>query len=245
MKQLEGKVAFVTGAARGQGAIEAALLAAEGARVILADVRDDEGRATAQAIPGAHYVHLDVSSEQGWRTALDTAVGPSGRLDILVNNAGILHISTLEETSLEDFQKVLSINLAGVFLGMKQALPHMKQNGGSIVNIASIAGLTGRRTLAAYGASKWGIRGLTKTAALEFAPYRIRVNAVLPGLIDTPMIHDIYGADKIAQRGGASPVGRAGSSEDIAKLVLFLASDASAFCNGADFVADGGETVGM
>lgn len=245
MRSLEGRVALVTGAARGQGAAEARLLAQEGARVVVADIRDDEADATARSIPGARAVHLDISRESDWASAVALIDREYGRLDILVNNAAIAHFGTIEETSLDDFNKVQSVNLSGVFLGMRSTVGLMKKTGGSIVNVSSIAALCGRRTLAAYGSSKWGVRGLSKTAALEFAPYKIRVNTVFPGLIDTLMIRDVYGAERIAARGAQIPVGRNGEPDDIANVVLFLASDASAFCNGAEFIADGGETAGM
>jgi len=245
MLSLEGKVAFITGGARGQGAEEARLFAQQGARVMIADLREDEARAVAAEIPDAEHVRLDVGDEQGWQRALERTLERFGRLDILVNNAAISHFAPIEQTSLETFDQVLRINLGGIFLGMRTALPALKRQGGSIINISSIAALTGRAGLAAYASSKWAVRGLTRSAALEFAPYRIRVNSIIPGLIDTPMTQEAYGAEKLRLRGESLPVGRAGQPRDIANLALFLASDASAFCTGGEYLCDGGETAGM
>lgn len=246
MLGLEGKVAFITGGARGQGAEEARLFAQQGARVMVADVREDEARAVAAEIgPAAAHVRLDVGDERGWQQAIDGTLERFGRLDVLVNNAAISHFAPIEETTLESFDRVLRINLGGIFLGMRTALPALKRQGGAIVNISSIAALTGRAGLAAYASSKWAVRGLSRSAALEFAPYRIRVNSIIPGLIDTPMTQEAYGPEKLRLRGEGLPVGRAGRPRDIANLALFLASDASEFCTGGEYLCDGGETAGM
>jgi 3alpha(or 20beta)-hydroxysteroid dehydrogenase len=243
MYSLDGKVALVTGAARGQGAEEAALLARHGAKVVLTDILDADGEKLAQSLDG-DYRHLDVSDESGWTAIVDAVAAKYGRLDILVNNAAISHFARIEDTSTADFQRVISVNLLGVFLGMRAVVPIMKRTGGSIINISSIGALAGRSNIAAYCSSKWGVRGLTKTAALEFGPYGIRANSIVPGLIDTVMTREAYGEAMIASRGAQIPVGRAGTPTDIANLVLFLASDQSSFCSGAEFVADGGETAG-
>ncbi|WP_129780903.1 SDR family NAD(P)-dependent oxidoreductase [Peristeroidobacter soli] len=244
MLDLTGKVALITGAARGQGAAEAELFARHGARVVLADILDAEGQTRAAEIAGAEYLHLDVSSEQQWQAAVQRTLSRFGRLDILVNNAAALGVGSIEETSLQDFMRMQSINLAGVFLGMKTAVSALKANGGAIVNVSSIAGIRGRANLAAYGASKWGVRGLTQSAALEFGRYGVRVNLIVPGLIDTDMTRGRYGLEKVRDRGLTLPVGRHGESLDVARLALFLVAAESGFCTGAEFVCDGGETVG-
>ncbi|MFC4311991.1 SDR family NAD(P)-dependent oxidoreductase [Steroidobacter flavus] len=244
MLDLTGKVALITGAARGQGAAEAELFARHGARVVLADILDVEGQARTAEIAGADYVHLDISSEEQWQAAVQRTLTKFGRLDILVNNAAALGFGSIEETSLQEFMRMQSINLAGVFLGMKTAVSALKANGGAIVNVSSIAGIRGRANLSAYGASKWGVRGLTQSAALEFGRYGVRVNLIVPGLIDTDMTRGRYGLEKVRERGATLPVGRHGEPLDVARLALFLVADESGFCTGAEFVCDGGETVG-
>ncbi|HSW18693.1 MAG TPA: glucose 1-dehydrogenase, partial [Ramlibacter sp.] len=242
---LEGKAVLITGAARGQGAAEARLFAQYGARVMLADIRDDEGQAVASEIPGAAYVHLDVGDEAAWQQAIAATVSLFGRLDVLINNAGITHYAPIEQMALADFERVLRINLVSVFLGMKSAVPAMKAQGGSIINVSSIAALTGRAGISAYASSKWALRGLSRSAALELSAHKIRVNSIIPGLIETPMSLDAMGADKLKLRGDKLPVGRAGQPADIANLALFLASDASGFCTGGEYLCDGGETAGF
>jgi 3alpha(or 20beta)-hydroxysteroid dehydrogenase len=239
--RLDGKVALITGAARGQGEAEARLLAEAGARVVVCDVLDEPGEAVAAELGDvARYVHHDVRDEASWAAAVDTAVVSFGRVDVLVNNAGILRMASLEEESLAGFEEIIRVNLYGVFLGMKAVLPPMRAaGGGSIVNISSAAGMRGIPDHGAYGASKWAVRGLTKTAALEFASDGIRVNSVHPGAVDTPMV-----AWAGIVRGDGNmpgvPLGRTGIPEDIANLVLFLASDASSYITGTEHVIDGG-----
>lgn len=245
MALLEGKVALITGASRGQGAAEAELFASEGARVVLADVREEEGQALAKTLPDATYVNLDVSCEAAWKSAIELTLERYGRLDILVNNAAISSFGMIEETSIEAYMEVLKVNLIGVFLGMRAALPALKKQGGSIINVSSIAGLTGRANIAAYASSKWGVRGLSKSAALELGKYNIRVNVIVPGLIETPMTREAYGMEKLQARGATLPLGRHGQAIEIARLALFLASEQSAFCTGGEFICDGGETAGM
>ncbi|MBW2426989.1 MAG: glucose 1-dehydrogenase [Deltaproteobacteria bacterium] len=252
MGRLQGKVALISGAARGMGQAEARLFAAEGAKVVLGDVVDDEGKAVASEIgEAAIYRHLDVTSEEDWSAAATATREAFGRLDVLVNNAGIGEMVPFAEMSLEDYRRVTEVNQTGVFLGMKAAIePMTEAGGGSIINISSIDGLVGANCVLHYVASKWAVRGMTKAAAMELAPRGIRVNSVHPGFIRT-MIGNPEG---IARPEGDSllddftkrwtPMGRTGVPEDIAKLVLFLASDESAYSTGSEFVADGGMIAG-
>ncbi|MDQ4086350.1 MAG: glucose 1-dehydrogenase [Actinomycetota bacterium] len=248
MGRLNGKVALVTGAARGQGAAVARRFVDEGARVVVADVLDDVGKETASALGDAAYFrHLDVSNEHEWASAVDEAVGTFGRVDVLVNNAGVLHFAAIADQTVEDFQRLFSVNQLGAFLGIRAVAPVMAgQGGGSIVNVSSIEGLAGAPFLIAYNATKFAIRGMTKTAALELGSSRVRVNSVHPGLIDTGMTRAVAGGDgadleKACRR---LPVRRAGRPEDITGIMTFLASDESAYCTGSEFVVDGGATAG-
>jgi 3alpha(or 20beta)-hydroxysteroid dehydrogenase len=239
-------VALISGGARGQGEAEARLFAAEGARVVLGDLLDDAGAALAAELgSSAAYLHLDVTREADWRKAVATAQARFGRLDVLVNNAGILRPGPIETLPLADYEAVVRVNQLGCFLGMQAAIPALRASGGgSIVNVSSIAGMRGRPGLVAYVASKWAIRGMTKTAALELGRDRIRVNAILPGAIDTPMIGggEFSAVDRAAHF-ARLPVARIGEPADVARLALFLASDESAYCTGAEFVIDGGATA--
>jgi 3alpha(or 20beta)-hydroxysteroid dehydrogenase len=248
MGRLDDKVALVTGAARGQGAAVARRFVDEGARVVVADVLDDVGKEAAGALGDAAYFrHLDVSDEHEWGSAVDEAVGTFGRIDVLVNNAGVLHFAAIADQTVEDFRRVFSVNQLGAFLGMRTVAPVMeRQGGGSIVNVSSIEGLAGAPFLVAYNATKFAIRGMTKTAALELGPSGIRVNSVHPGLIDTSMTRsavgdDAAGLEKACRR---LPVKRAGQPDDITGVMTFLASDESAYCTGSEFVVDGGATAG-
>ena len=246
MSRLDGKVALITGAAleRGQGACEARLFAAEGAEVVLADVQSQAGEATARAIGGrASYHDLDVTDAGAWEETVRRVLKEHGRLDVLVNNAGVWHTGGLFDTSPEDYRRVVEINQTGVFLGMRAAAPAMrKQGSGSIVNISSSAGLRGDGRIHAYVASKWAVRGMTKAAALELAPYGVRVNSVHPGLIQTPMSATEFEPGK-PDPGRNVPMGRVGQPEEVAELVCFLASDASAYVSGAEVTIDGAVTV--
>jgi 3alpha(or 20beta)-hydroxysteroid dehydrogenase len=243
MGRLDGKVALISGAARGMGAEEARLFATEGARVVLGDVLHEEGRRLADEIGGL-YVPLDVADEAAWTTAVAAAEARHGALHILVNNAAILRRAPIEECSLEEFERVVAVNQTGTFLGMKAAVRLMKATGGSIVNISSTAGIRGPANNIAYVASKFAVRGMTKVAANEFAKYGIRVNSVHPGLIETPMIDDFFdlaGTEAFAAR---QLINRLGTAREVAEMVLFLASDASSYSTGAEFICDGGVTTG-
>jgi 3alpha(or 20beta)-hydroxysteroid dehydrogenase len=247
MPRLQGKVALITGAARGQGAATARRYVAEGARVVIADVRDDDGNKLAGELgAAAYYRHLDVSSEKDWAAAVEEAVGALGRIDVLVNNAGILHFSAIAETSLADYERVIRVNQIGTFLGMRAVIPTMTATGsGSIINVSSVEGLAGMPYLVAYSASKFAIRGMTKVAAMELGERNIRVNSVHPGAIDTQMVRDAVGGATIdmAPIGKRVALRRVGQPEEIADLVVFLGSDESSYCTGAEFVADGGATA--
>lgn len=247
MGRLDGKIAIITGAARGQGAAEARRFVAEGARVMVTDVLDDEGRALADELGSATvYTPLDVTDEEQWRAALDLLLEAFGPPTVLVNNAGVLTFGALVDTPTEDFRRVVDVNLTGTFLGMKAVAPAMGEaGGGSIVNISSTGGLTGLPAVSAYVASKWGVRGLTKTAALELGPAGIRVNSVHPGGINTTMVAPEGTPDEAFQAfADKLPIRRIGRVGDVAELVLFLAAEESSYCTGAEFAIDGGQTAG-
>ena len=243
MGRLQDKVCLITGAARGQGAAEARLFAAEGARVWLTDVRDAEGGALASEI-GGEYRHLDVSGARAWESVVAEVVDASGRIDVLVNNAAIFHAKRLCETGPEDFEAVMAVNCTGVFLGMRAVAPVMIEAGrGSIVNISSIAGLVGARSAFAYSASKWAVRGMTKSAALDLGRRGIRVNSIYPGFIETDMLHQVSGYTDDGSMARLVPLGRVGEAEEVARLVLFVASDECSYSTGGEFIVDGGVTT--
>jgi 3alpha(or 20beta)-hydroxysteroid dehydrogenase len=238
--KLDGKVAVVTGAARGMGAAHARILASEGARVAVCDVLDGEGRALSDEI-GGMYCHLDVADESAWEQAIGAVRKAAGAPSILVNNAGIPSLNRVQDTPTDEWNRVLAVNLTGVFFGIRAVVKSMRQVGeGVIVNISSDAGMTGMGHIAAYLASKWGVRGLTKAAALDLAQDRIRVVSVHPGIVRTPMGEGVD-MDAIAKE---QPIPRVGEPIELARLVLFLVADAT-YCTGSEFVADGGHTTGI
>ncbi len=248
--RLEGKVALISGGARGQGAVEARLFAGEGAKVVIGDILEDEGRqleAEINELGGSCvFVNLDVTSEDDWQNAVNIAVERFGKLDVLVNNAGIFRLGLVEETSTELWDEIMDINSKGVFLGTKAAIPEMrKAGGGSIVNISSVAGLIGSHYSAAYTASKGAVRLLTKSTAVQYAKEGIRANSIHPGVIETPMTAGNLLADEEARQRTIArhPLGRYGQPEDVAYGALFLASDESSFMTGSELVIDGGLTA--
>ncbi len=246
MGRLDGEVAIITGAARGQGEAAARMFTREGAKVVLTDILDEQGEKVAQEIgDAAHYVHLDVSQEDQWQKVIEETVKTFGKLTILINNAGIglKEDYGVEQTSLDVWNKVLTVNLTGAFLGMKYAIPAMREVGhGSIVNISSIAGIVGGGGLPAYHASKGGLRLLTKTAAIQYAKEKIRVNSIHPGGVDTAIL-DPFG-EKWKQRAAKwHPVGRIAAADEIAYGVLYLASKESTFVTGTELIIDGGVTA--
>jgi cyclopentanol dehydrogenase len=246
--RLEGKVAFISGGARGMGAAEARLFAQEGAKVVLGDILDKEGRMVEAEINetggDAKYVRLDVTSEHDWTAAAREAVSTYGKLDILVNNAGIALNKGVEETSGDEWDRIQEVNAKGVFLGTKAVIPIMREaGGGSIVNISSIAGLTGIGT-PAYSASKGAVRLLTKSTAVQYGPEGIRCNSVHPGIIETDMTEDLLSSSEgRAMWLAKTPLGIVASAHDVALGVLYLASDESRYVTGSELVIDGGITA--
>ncbi|HVT34864.1 MAG TPA: glucose 1-dehydrogenase [Nevskiaceae bacterium] len=246
--RLQGKTAVITGGARGMGAATARLFAAEGARVLIGDVLDADGEKLARELgPAASYRHHDVTDEASWHALIDAAKSAHGGIDVLVNNAGVLLFKTIADTSKADFERVLGVNLVGTFLGTRLVGAHMVARGrGSIVNISSADGMKGANGLGAYCASKWGSRGLTKVAAMEFGHKGVRVNSVHPGGIDTAMGNPY--AEKredVNKRYGMVPLQRVGDPSEVARTSLFLASDESSYLCGAEIAVDGGMLCGQ
>jgi len=252
MGRLDGKVALISGGARGQGATEARMMAQEGAKVVFGDILDDEGKQVEAAIRtaggDATYVHLNVTSEADWQAAVATAEQAYGKLNVLVNNAGILIRASIEETTEDDFDRIMAVNVKGVFLGVKHAIPAMRRSGGgSIINISSTAGLVGSPgETAAYSATKGSVRLFTKSTAVQHAKDNIRCNSVHPGPIETDMLNDAMGTSGSDERNSRLqhlPLGHAGTVDDIAYGVLYLASDEASYVTGAELVIDGGSTA--
>jgi 3alpha(or 20beta)-hydroxysteroid dehydrogenase len=241
MNRLDGRIVIVTGGARGMGAAHTRALIAEGAKVVIADVLDDAGQALAAELGDvAAFVHLDVTDPDSWSAAVEAATAAFGTPDVLVNNAGIADMVPLEQTTLESWNRILAVNLTGVFLGMQAVVPGMKQLGrGSIVNISSVEGLRGSAFLHAYVASKFAVRGITKSVAVEVARSGIRVNSIHPGFIRTPMTETL---DETKQQ---IPLRRGAEPEEVSHLVVYLASDESGYSTGAEFVVDGGMTAAI
>ena len=236
MGRVDGKVALISGGARGMGASHARLLVTEGAKVVIGDILDDEGKALADDLgDAARFVHLDVTQPDQWKAAVSTALQEFGKLNVLVNNAGIVNGSPLHKFDLTKWQQILDVNLTGTFLGMQVAVePMIAAGGGSIINVSSIEGLRGAPWAHGYVASKWGVRGLAKSAALELASHNIRVNSIHPGLVRTPMTKNI--PDDMV----TIPLGRPADPIEVSTFVLFLASDESSYATGTEFVMDGG-----
>lgn len=245
--RLAGKVAIISGGARGMGASEAQLFLDEGAKVVITDVLDDAGQQTAKQLSpdGSRclFLHHDVTNEDDWSSVVAETVSAFGQVDILINNAGIFERGSILDTPLKNFQRTIDINLTGVFLGMKAVAPHMVQRKtGSIVNISSVAGLAGTPGFVAYGASKWAVRGMTKGVAKELAPFGVRVNSIHPGIIDTPMLKTFEEAGEGVREAVRTriPLGYEAEPVDVARLALYLASDDSSYSTGSEFIVDGG-----
>jgi len=247
MGRLTGKVALITGGARGMGAAAVRIFVGEGARVLIADVLEEPGRAlAAQLGEAARFQRLDVSQEGEWEAAM-AAAEAMGPLNVLVNNAAILHAAAITQTSLADYQRVINVNQVGTFLGIRAAIEPMRRaGGGSIVNISSIDGLQSKNGLIAYSASKWAVRGMTKCAAIELGRYGIRVNSVHPGGIDTVMGNPgAMSFEKVSEFYEHHPLPRVGLPEEIANMALFLASDEASYCTGSEYPVDGGWNAGL
>lgn len=240
MARFDGTVALVSGGARGMGASHVRGLATEGATVVFGDILDDEGRRLQEEIGGSvRYVHLDVTNDDDWIAAVDAAESEFGPIGLLVNNAGIVSYGAVDVMEPDEFRRVIDINLTGTFLGMHYAVPSLrKAGGGAIINISSTAGLMGYATIAAYGASKWGVRGMTKAVAMELGGDNIRVMSIHPGPIRTPMTDGM--GDELTM---SQPIKRFGEPEEVTKLLMFMAADAT-YSTGSEWVIDGGAVLG-
>ncbi|WP_199254840.1 glucose 1-dehydrogenase [Mycolicibacterium mengxianglii] len=236
MGRVDGKVVLISGGAQGMGAAHAKMLVDEGAKVVIGDILDEKGQALADELgDAASYVHLDVTDADQWAAAVNTAVENYGLLNVLVNNAGIVALGKIGKFDMAKWQKVIDVNLTGTFLGMQAVVEQMRTAGsGSIINVSSIEGLRGAPMVHPYVASKWAVRGLAKSAALELGKDNIRVNSIHPGFIRTPMTKH-FPDDMVS-----APLGRPGKSEEVSTFVVFLASDESSFATGSEFVMDGG-----
>ena len=247
--RLNDKAVLISGGARGMGSVEAKLFCSEGASVIIGDILEDEGRKIEAEINESGgvciFVRLDVTSEEDWESAVNLAVERFGKLDILINNAGIFPMESIENTTVESWDRVMDVNAKGVFLGTKAAIPAMRTSGGgSIINLSSIAGLVGSAYSASYNATKGAVRLLTKSTAIQYAKDGIRANSIHPGLIDTLMASELLSDPELqVKRLASTPMGRTGTAEEIAYGALFLASDESSFITGSELVIDGGFTA--
>ena len=248
--RLEGKVALITGGARGMGAAEAELFVANGATVVITDVLDAVGAETAKRLSSGSgtcvFIHHDVTSEADWSAVVADVLQSFGQIDILVNNAGIFEQGSILDTTLEAYRRTIDINQVGVFLGMKAVAAHMAgRRKGSIINISSVAGMAGTPGFVAYGASKWAVRGMTKGVAKELAPHGVRVNSIHPGIIDTPMLQTFEAAGDGVREAVRTriPLGFEAEPIHVANLALYLASDESAYSTGSEFIVDGGWTA--
>lgn len=246
MGRVDGKVIIITGGARGMGASHARKLHSEGAKVVITDIMEKEGQALAEELgEKAIFLKHDVTNTSDWERVVRETEAAFGPVNVLVNNAGIIINKFIEDMTEEEYKKVIFVNQLGVFLGMKAVLPSMrKTKGGSIINISSVSGLIGSPGNVAYDASKFAVRGMTKTAALEFGKYGIRVNSIHPGVIETPMILQDDTKDLIEKIGQTIPLGRTAKPEEVSSLVLYLASDESSYSTGSEFIVDGGITAG-
>ena len=247
--RLNNKAVLISGGSRGMGSVEAKLFCSEGASVIIGDILEDEGRKIEAEINESGgvciFVRLDVTSEEDWESAVNLAVERFGKLDILINNAGIFPMESIENTTVESWDRVMDVNAKGVFLGTKAAIPAMRRSGGgSIINLSSIAGLVGSAYSASYNATKGAVRLLTKSTAIQYAKAGIRANSIHPGLIDTLMASELLSDPELQiKRLASTPMGRTGTAEEIAYGALFLASDESSFMTGSELVIDGGFTA--
>jgi 3alpha(or 20beta)-hydroxysteroid dehydrogenase len=248
--RLEGKVALITGGARGMGAAEAELFVANGATVVITDVLDAVGAETAKRLSSGSgtcvFIHHDVTSEADWSAVVADVLQSFGQIDILVNNAGIFEQGSILDTTLEAYRRTIDINQVGVFLGMKAVAAHMAgRRKGSIINISSVAGMAGTPGFVAYGASKWAVRGMTKGVAKELAPHGVRVNSIHPGIIDTPMLQTFEAAGEGVREAVRTriPLGYEAEPIHVANLALYLASEESAYSTGSEFIVDGGWTA--
>jgi 3alpha(or 20beta)-hydroxysteroid dehydrogenase len=248
MGKLDNKVAIVTGGSRGMGAATSELFVQEGAKVVIADVLDEDGKALAKKLgAAATYQHLDIADEKAWEQLVKDLAARYGRIDVLVNNAAIYFYALLEETQSDAFRRLLDVNLIGPFLGMKAVIPEMKKRRtGSIINVSSTDGLRGSCGMSAYNASKWGVRGLTKCIALEAGPFGIRINSLHPGAVNTPMLNPAGDPiESLAVRFPGVALSRVADPKEIARVSLFLASDDASYVSGAEVAADGGWTCGV
>ncbi len=245
MGKLKGKVALITGGARGMGAEHVRTFIKEGAKVYFTDILEKEGRAFAEELgESASYIYQDVTSEDDWKNVMKEIEENDGKLDILVNNAGITFYKMLGDMTLEEYMHVININQVSVFLGMTYALPLLKKgNNSSVINISSITGFKGSRAGSAYSSSKFAVRGLTQSAALEFAPYNIRVNSIHPGAVETPMLVQEDTKDSVAKFAKTIPLGRIAKPEEVTSFVLYLAGDESTYSTAGEYVIDGGALV--